>query len=110
MKKFKLINFNTQNFVSEKEVELKLYRWEKVKIEYIAKLKAKRLPREDTTKTWNIDGIGILGHLFEYEDEKAYKKCKPIFEEIEKKEKEDQLIKVFADRGIVLEEFDFRHK
>ena len=33
-------------------------------------------------------------NLFEYEDEKAYKKCQPIFEEIERKKKEDQLIKV----------------
>ena len=110
MKKSKLINFTTQDFVSEKELELKLYRWDKVKDKYIQKLKANGLLRVVTTKIWNKEGISRLGHLFEYEDEKAYKKCQPIFEEIERKEKEDQLIKVFANRGIILEEYDFRHK
>ena len=110
MKKSKLINFTTQDFVSEKELELKLYRWDKVKDKYILKLKANGLLRVVTTKIWNKEGISRLGHLFEYEDEKAYKKCQPIFEELERKEKEDQLIKVFANRGIILEEYDFRHK
>ena len=109
MKKSKLINFTTQDFVSEKELELKLYRWDNVKDKYISKLKANGLLRVVTTKIWNKEGISRLGHLFEYEDEKAYKKCQPIFEEIERKEKEDQLIKVFANRGIILEEYDFRH-
>ena len=63
-----------------------------------------------TTRIWNKEGIHRLGHLFEYEDEKAYKKCQPIFEEIEMKEKEDQLIKVFGNRGIVIEEYDFREE
>ena len=110
MKKSKLINFTTQDFVSEKELELKLHRWDKVKDKYIPKLKVNGLLRVVTTKIWNKEGISRLGHLFEYEDEKAYKKCQPIFEEIERKEKEDQLIKVFANRGIILEEYDFRHK
>ena len=110
MKKSKLINFTTQDFVSEKELELKLYRWDIVKDKYIPKLKANGLLRVVTTKIWNKEGISRLGHLFEYEDEKAYKKCQPIFEVIERKEKEDQLIKVFANRGIILEEYDFRHK
>ena len=39
MKKSKLINFTTQDFVSEKELELKLYRWDKVKDEYVSKLR-----------------------------------------------------------------------
>ena len=55
-----------------------------------------------TAKVWNKEGISRLRYLFEYEDEIAYKKCKPLFEEIERKEKEDQLIKVFANRGIIL--------
>ena len=62
-----------------------------------------------TTKIWNKEGVSILGHLFEYEDDKAYQKCQPIFKEIERDEKEDQLIKVFANRGVVLEEYDFRN-
>ena len=62
-----------------------------------------------TTKVWNKEGVSWLGHLFEYEDDKAYQKCQPIFQEIERNEKEDQLIKVFGNRGVVLEEYDFRN-
>ena len=59
-----------------------------------------------TTKVWNKEGVSRLGHLFEYEDDKAYQKCQPIFQEIERNEKKDQLIKVFGNRGVVLEEYD----
>ena len=95
MKKSKLINFTTQNFVFEKELELKLFRWDKEK-KYIEKLKEKGLLRIVTTRIWNKEGRYRLGHLFEYEDGKAFKKCLPIFEEIERTEKKDQLIKVFG--------------
>ena len=110
MKKSKLINYTTQDFVSEKELELKLFRWSNVKDEYLPKLKANGILRMVTTKVWNKEGISRLGHLFEYEDDKAYQKCQPIFQEIERNEKEDQLIKVFGNRGVVLEEYDFRNE
>ena len=109
MKKFKLINYTTQDFVSEKELELKLFRQNNVKIKYLPKLKANGILRMVTTKVWNKEGVSRLGHLFEYEDEKAYQKCQPIFQEIERNEKKDQLIKVFGNRGVVLEEYDFRN-
>ena len=60
-------------------------------------------------KAWNKEGVSRSGHLFEYEDDKGYQKCQPIFQEIERNEKEDQLIKVFGNRGVVLEEYDFRN-
>ena len=109
MKKSKLINYTTQDFVSEKELELKLFRWNNVKDNYLPKLKANGILRMVTTKVLNKEGISRLGHLFEYEDDKAYQKCQPIFQEIERNEKEDQLIKVFGNRGVVLEEYDFRN-
>ena len=40
MKKSKLINYTTQDFVSEKELELKLFRWNNIKDKYLRKLKA----------------------------------------------------------------------
>ena len=61
------------------------------------------------TKIWNNEGVSRLGHLFEYENNKAYQKCQPIFQEIERNEKEDQLIKVFWNRGEASEEYDFRN-
>ena len=63
------------------------------------KLKANRILRMLTTKIRNKEGVSRLGHLFEYEDDKAYQKCQPIFQEIERIEKEDQLIKNFGNRG-----------
>ena len=109
MKKSKLINYTTQDFVSEKELELKLLRWNNIKDKYIPKLKANGILRMVTTKVWNKEGVSRLGYLFEYEDDKAYQKCQPIFQEIERIEKEDQLIKNFGNRGVVLEEYDFRN-
>ena len=109
MKKSKLINYTTQDFVSEKELELKLFRCNNVKDKYLPKLKANGILRMVTTKVWNKEGVSRLGHLFEYEDDKAYQKCQPIFQEIEKNEKKDQLIKVFGNRSVVLEEYDFRN-
>ena len=109
MKKSKLINYTTQDFVSEKELELKLFRWNNVQDKYLPKLKANGILRMVTTKVWNKEGVSRLGYLFEYEDDKAYQKCQPIFQEIERNEKEDQLIKVFGNRGVVLEEYDFRN-
>ena len=109
MKKSKLINYTTQDFVSEKELELKLFRWNNIKDKYLPKLEANGILRIVTTKVWNKEGVSRLGHLFEYEDDKAYQKCQPIFQEIEKNEKKDQLIKVFGNRGVVLEEYDFRN-
>ena len=73
------------------------------------KLKANGIFRIVTTKVWNKEGVSRLGHLFDYEDEKAYQKCQPIFLEIKRNEKKDQMIKVFGNRGVVLEEYDFRN-
>ena len=80
-----------------------------IKDKYIPKLKANGILRMVTTKVWNKEGVSRLGYLFEYEDDKAYQKCQPIFQEIERIEKEDQLIKNFGNRGVVLEEYDFRN-
>ena len=72
-------------------------------------LKANGILRMVAAKIWNKEGFSRLGHWFEYEDDKAYQKCQPIFQEIERHEKKDQMIKVFGNRGVVLEEYDFRN-
>ena len=46
-----------------------------MKDKYLPKLKANRILRMVTTKVWNKVGFIRLGHLFEYEDDKAYQKC-----------------------------------
>ena len=42
---------------------------------------------------WNKEGVSRLGHLFEYEDDKSFQKCQPIFQEIERNEFAARLIK-----------------
>ena len=60
-------------------------------------------------KVWNKQGVSTLGHLFESEDDKVYQKCRPMFQEIERNEKEDQLIKVFGNKREFVEEHDFKN-
>ena len=70
MKKSKLINFTTQDFIPEKELEPQLYRWDNAKGKYIQKLRAIGLLRVITTKIWNNkEGFCRSGHLFEYKNE-----------------------------------------
>ncbi len=69
MKKSKLINYTTQDFVSEKELELKLFRWNNIKDKYLPKLKANGILRIVTTKVWNKECVSRVRHLFELEDE-----------------------------------------
>ena len=64
MKKTKLINHITQNFVSEKELELKLYRLNYIKDKYLPKLRANGLLRMVITKFWNKEGVNRFEYLF----------------------------------------------
>ena len=107
MKKSKLINYTTQDFVSEKELELKLFRWNNIKDKYLPKLKANGILRIVTTKVWNKEGVSRLGHLFEYEDEKAYRACQAIIEKkIMPKAKVSYNSKIRNNRGIIF--YDYR--
>ena len=81
----------------------------KHKRQIFTKVKSKWYFKNGYFKGRDKEGVSRLGHLFEYEDDKAYQKCQPIFQEIERNEKKDQLIKVFGNRGVVLEEYDFRN-
>ena len=99
-----LINFTTQDFMSEKELELASLRWDKVKASYYKRLKELGLLRFVSLRIWNKENISRLGFVFEYKDEKAFKACLPIWKEIDAKESEDMIIKTFSNRGIVLED------
>ena len=53
MRNSNLINYTRQCFVTEKELELKLFRQNNVKDKYLPKLKANGILRMVTTKVWN---------------------------------------------------------
>ena len=87
MRKSKLINYTTLDFVSEKELELKLFRRNNIKDKYLPKLKANGILRMVTTKVWNKEGVSRLGHLFEYEDDEANQKCQTNFKRLKEMRK-----------------------
>ena len=99
-----LINFTTQDFISEKELELASLRWDKVKASYYKRLKELGLLRIVSLRIWNKENVARLGFLFEYKDEKAFKACLPVWQEVDAMESEDMVIKTFTNRGIVLED------
>ena len=61
-----LINFTTQDFMSEKELELASLRWDQVKESYFKRLKKLGLLRFVSLKIWNKENIARLGFVFVY--------------------------------------------
>ena len=106
MTQAKLINFSTADFSSKAEMEMNFNNWKSNKDEYLPKLKSLGMLRFTVLRVWNKEGAFRLGYIFEYEDEKTYKKCQPIWQEIERKSKDEAPVKIFANRGIVLEDND----
>ena len=104
MKDSKLINYSTQDFSTESDMLITLHNWQDKKEKFLPKLKSKGLLRHAIMRVWNRDGSFRLGHIFEYKVENAYKNCQPIWQEIEKQHKSKVPIKIFANRGIVLED------
>ena len=101
----KLINYSTADFATEAELEVRVYKWQEQKNEYLPKLKKNGLLRYTTLRIWNKEGQFRLGYLFEYKDDLAYKNCQSIWQEVEKNMKAQGTVKVFANRGIVLDDW-----
>ena len=87
MRKFKLINYTTQDFISEIELELKLFRQNNIKDKYLSKLEANGILIMVATTVWNKEGVSRLGHLFEYEDDEANQKCQTNFKRLKEMRK-----------------------
>ena len=111
MQKTKLLSYTTIDFPSKAQMNLYIKYIEQIENDKSnsEKLLNAGLVRRTHSQIWNSNNVFRIGVTFEYEDEKAYQKCQPIFQEIERNEKKDQLIKVFGNRGVVLEEYDFRN-
>ena len=58
-------------------------------------------------KIWNKENVFRNGYLFEYKDDISFKKCLPIWQEIEALEEKDISIKYQSIRGIVTEDILF---
>ena len=97
-----LVNFTSGVFKSEKEMELYRFRWNEAQDKYLDDLQANGLTRWASMQIWNKQGKSQLGWLFEYSDPDAYKKCQPIFKQMEA-DFGDIEMKLTAYRGVVLE-------
>ena len=53
MSNSKLINYTTQDFQTEKDLELNDYRWNQIKDKYLPKLKENGLLRMVSMRIWN---------------------------------------------------------
>ena len=107
MSNSKLINYTTQDFQTEKDLELNDYRWNQIKDKYLPKLKENGLLRMVSMRIWNKENVFKNGYLFEYKDDISFKKCLPIWQEIEALEEKDISIKYQSIRGIVTEDILF---
>ena len=47
-----------------------------------------------------------VGWVFEYESEKAFKNCRPIWQEIDRIEQSEYPLKTLSFRGVVIDEED----
>ena len=104
MSEAKLINYSTADFATKSDMELALYKWKEVRDKIMQELKAKGLMRFTILRIWNKEGIFRLGYLFEYRDESAYNDCQEIWQQQESNVQENAPVKIFANRGIVLED------
>ncbi len=100
----KLVNYTTADFATKSDMEIALYKWKEVRDQVMLKLKAKGLTRFTILRIWNKEGVFRIGYLFEYRDESAYKDCQEIWQQQENRTQENAPAKIFANRGIVLED------
>ena len=107
MSNSKLINYTTQDFQTEKDLELNDFRWNQIKDKYLPKLKENGLLRMVSMRIWNKENVFRNGYLFEYKDDISFKKFLPIWQEIEALEEKDTSIKYQSIRGIVTEDILF---
>ena len=77
--------------------------WSEAQAKYLDDLQANGLIRWASMQIWNKQGKSQLGWLFEYSDPEAYKKCQPIFKQMEA-DFGDVEMQLTAYRGVVLEE------
>ena len=103
-----LLNFVTADYMSEREMNAALDRWNASREEFLPRLKANGLLRFTILKIWNKEGVYRLGFNYEYKDAASFNACRDIFFEIERVGASRHPVKIFANRGVVLEDNDLK--
>ena len=101
----KLINYTTREFMSDHELEQYIAKQNEIFTPKVVEEFTKAgMLRRVLTKLWIKESVHRVGFLFEYKDEVAYKRCQEIWMKEESDVKANSPVKIFANRGIVLED------
>ena len=101
------MNFTLGVFKFDKEMELCQFRWAQVRDKYLPLLREQGLVRYAGMQIWNKRGKTQMGWLFEYSNLEAYKRCQPIFKDIET-DIGDLELQLTACRSVVVEDHDWK--
>ena len=105
-KQRKLINYTVQTYMNERDMKFAESQWQERKKEYLPRLKEAGLKKMTGMRIWNKEGAFSVGWVFEYESEKAFKNCRPIWQEIYRIEQSEYPLKTLPFRGVVIYEED----
>ena len=98
-----LTNVTLQTFASEGDLALCNQKWEKLGPKFVNRLEKNGLLSFEIATIWNKDSKLMRFVIFRYKSSDAFKRCLPIWEEIEKAVFDGVLIKVTAYRGVTEE-------
>ena len=96
-------NVTLQTFASEGDLALCNQKWEKLGPKFVNRLEKNGLLSFEIATIWNKDSKLMRFVIFRYKSSDAFKRCLPIWEEIEKAVFDGVLIKVTAYRGVTEE-------
>ena len=97
------ISVTLQTFALEGDLALCNQMWEKLGPKFVNRLEKNGLLSFEITAIWNKDSKLMRFVIFKYKISDAFKRCPPIWEEIEKAVFDGVLIKVTAYRGVTEE-------
>ena len=96
-------NVTLQTFASEGDLALCNQKWEKLGPKFVNRLEKNGLLSFEIATIWNKGSKLMRFVIFRYKSSDAFKRCLPIWEEIEKAVFDGVLIKVTAYRGVTEE-------
>jgi len=104
-----MMSYITVDYKTKSDMKVGMIEWQKIIAEMSPKFKKAGALRQTACQIWNKEGVFRLGYSWEYKDEKAFLKCQKLFREAEVlfESRTEIVWKVFANRGVVLEDVIF---
>ena len=104
-----LISYITADYKTKSDMTVGMIEWQKIIQDMAPKFKKAGALRQTASQVWNKEGVFRLGYSWEYKDEKSFVECQRLFREAETifNDKTDIIRKVFANRGVIIEDVIF---